>query len=92
MPYAFTEHGVAMLASVLTSDRAVRMNILVIRAFVRLREILASHKELAERMEKLEATQKRHTSVITLLAEEIDKMKELPPSPAKEPIGFQPRP
>jgi hypothetical protein len=47
LPYAFTEHGVAMLSSVLNSERAVAMNILIIRAFVRLREILARHKDLA---------------------------------------------
>src|SRR6266498_434189 len=45
MPYAFTEHGVAMLSSVLNSPRAVQMNILIIRAFVKLREMLASHKD-----------------------------------------------
>ena len=78
-PYAFTEQGVAMLSSVLNSTRAVQMNILIIRAFVKLREMLATHKDLAERIEKIEAAQERHTSVIELLAEEIDRMKELPP-------------
>jgi len=56
-PYAFTEHGVAMLSSVLNSERAVQMNILIIRAFVRLREILATHKDLARKMEDLEQRQ-----------------------------------
>ena len=51
-PYAFTEHGVAMLSSVLSSDRAVQMNILIIRAFVKMRELLASQRELAARVEK----------------------------------------
>src|SRR5215475_6264420 len=51
-PYAFTEQGVAMLSSVLNSERAVQMNILIIRAFVRLRELLASNKELAHRLEQ----------------------------------------
>ena len=87
-PYAFTEHGVAMLSSVLNSKRAVLMNILIIRAFVKLREILATHKDLAGRMEKLETTQRKHTSIITLLAEEIDKMKQLPPEAPKDRIGF----
>ncbi len=50
-PYAFTEHGVAMLSSVLKSARAVQMNILIIRAFVKIRELLASHKDLAMRFE-----------------------------------------
>ena len=87
-PYAFTEHGVAMLSSVLNSERAVQLNILIIRAFVKLREMLATHKDLAERMEKIEAAQERHTSVIELLAEETDRMKELPPEAEKTRIGF----
>lgn len=49
-PNAFTEHGVAMLSSALKSERAVQMNIVIVRAFVKLREILASHKELASRL------------------------------------------
>ncbi len=70
-PYAFTEHGVTMLSSVLRSKRAVEMSILVVRAFVRLREMLASNKDLAARVEKLKPAQKNHASVINLLAEEI---------------------
>ncbi|MDA1315192.1 MAG: ORF6N domain-containing protein [Acidobacteria bacterium] len=87
-PYAFTEQGVAMLSSVLHSDRAVQMNILIIRTFVKLRELLATHKDLAARIEKIEAAQVRHASVIELLANEIDSMKDLPPEPEKERIGF----
>src|SRR6266516_4278185 len=52
LPYAFTEHGVAMLSFVLNSRRAVQMNILIIRAFVKLRELLATHKDLARKIEK----------------------------------------
>jgi hypothetical protein len=89
-PYAFTEHGVAMLSSVLNSDRAVQMSILIIRAFVKMRELLASHKNLAARVEKLEASQKRHASVINILAEEIEDLKRPPAEPAKRPIGFRP--
>lgn len=87
-PYAFTEHGVAMLASVLNSERAVQMSILIVRAFVKMRELLAAHKELAGRIEKLEVTQKRHGSVINILAEEIDQIKR-PPVPPKRRIGFR---
>jgi hypothetical protein len=87
-PYAFTEHGVAMLSSVLRSRRAVHMNILIIRAFVQIRELLASNRELADRIEKLEAGQKEHTSIIGILAEEIDELKRLP-EPHKRPIGFR---
>ena len=90
-PYAFTEHGVAMLSSVLNSDRAVQMNISIIRAFLKLREILASHKELAARMDELEQHQKDHASVINILADEIEQMKRLP-EPLKRQIGFRANP
>src|SRR5260221_9320284 len=73
-PYAFTEHGVAMLSSVLKSARAVQMNILIIRAFVKIRELLASHKDLAMRFERLEAHQTQHASVINILADDIDQI------------------
>jgi len=87
-PYAFTEHGVAMLSAVLKSPRAVQMSILIVRAFVKMRELLASHKDLAARVEKLEAAQKEHGSIIGILAEEIDEMKRLP-EPTKRRIGFK---
>jgi hypothetical protein len=87
-PYAFTEHGVAMLSSVLNSDRAVHMNILIIRAFVKMRELLASHKDLAARVEKVEAAQKEHASIIAVLAEEIDDIRRLR-EPPKRRIGFK---
>jgi phage regulator Rha-like protein len=87
-PYAFTEHGVAMLSSVLNSARAVQMNILIIRAFVKLRETLATHKDLARKMEHLEATQKQHSSIITIVVEEIQKLKKTPVSSPKRRIGF----
>src|SRR3984893_14610580 len=86
-PLAFTEHGVAMLSAVLHSQRAVHMSILIVRAFVKMRELLASHKDLAARVEKLEAGQRRHSSVINILAEEIQETKRLP-APAKRRIGF----
>jgi hypothetical protein len=89
-PYVFTEHGVAMLSSVLKSERAVQMSILIIRAFVKIRELLASHKNLAARIEKLDASQKRHASVINLLAEEIEDLKRPPAEPARRRIGFRP--
>jgi hypothetical protein len=88
-PYVFTEHGVAMLSSVLKSGRAVQMSILIIRAFVKMRELLASHKSLAARVEKLEASQRRHASVINILAEEIEDLKRPPPEPPKRRIGFR---
>src|ERR1039458_3348284 len=67
-PYAFTEHGVAMLSSVLHSKRAVQMNILIIRAFVKLREVLATNRALAQRIEQLTATRsEEHTSELQSL-------------------------
>ncbi len=89
LPYAFTEHGVAMLSAVLKSDRAVQMSILIVRAFVKMREFLASHRDLAERIERIEATQDHHASVINMLAEEIDLIKA-PKEPSKRRIGFDP--
>jgi hypothetical protein len=80
-----------MLSAVLNSPRAVRMSILIVRAFVKIRELLASHKDLAARVEKLEAAQKEHGSIIGILAEEIDEMKRLP-EPPKRRIGFKTNP
>ena len=73
-PYAFTQEGVAMLSAVLRSPRAVRMSILIIRAFVRMREFIASHKDLAVRVEKLEKSYERTDSVIEVLVEDIDRL------------------
>ena len=96
-PYAFTELGVAMLSSVLNSERAVQMNILIMRAFVKLRELLATHKDLARKIEKLEATQKGHAVMLALVVKDIQtlattvkkefrKLKE--PRRRKPSIGF----
>ena len=74
LPYAFTEHGVAMLSSVLRSTRAVQMNIVIIRAFVRLRRILASHASLAHRIERLEAGQKDHGAVLSIVVGDIEAL------------------
>ncbi len=92
LPYAFTEHGVAMLSSVLNSPRAVQMNIVIIRAFIQLRNMLAQHRDLADRLGRLEASQQQHASVIQLLAQEIDQLKQAPPDPPRKPIGFKTAP
>ena len=86
-PYVFTEHGIAMLSSVLRSKRAVQMNIQIIRAFIRLREMLIHHQDLALRLEKLETDHRRHGSMIGVLASEILQMKKLPPG--KRRYGFR---
>jgi ORF6N domain len=93
-PLAFTEHGVAMLSAVLRSERAVQMSISIIRAFVRMRELVAFNKDIAARVEKLERGHDRTASVIEVLVEDIDRlarevkdMKALPPV-TKRRIGF----
>ena len=94
-PYAFTQEGIAMLSSVLRSDRAVKMNIAIMRAFVRLRELMSAHEDIAARVEKLERGQERAASVIEVLVEDIDrlsrrveKIKSPAASYAKRRIGF----
>ena len=74
LPYAFTELGVAMLSSVLNTERAVQMNILIVRAFVRLREVLATHKDLAAKIEKLETGQRDHAVAISLVAKDVEDL------------------
>jgi ORF6N domain len=86
-PHAFTEHGVAMLSSVLTSKRAVALNILIIRAFVRLREYLSTHQDLARKLEDVERTQQEHGAHIQQIYDCIDRLLE-PPEPSKRRIGF----
>jgi hypothetical protein len=86
-PYVFTEHGIAMLSSVLRSKRAVQMNIQIIRAFIRLREMLISHKDLAVRVEKVETANQRQGAMIGVLATEILQMKKAPAG--KRRFGFR---
>lgn len=74
LPNVFTEHGVVMLSSVLNSERAVRMGIVVVEAFVRLRELIATNKDIAARVEKLERGHDRTASVIEVLVEDIDRL------------------
>jgi hypothetical protein len=88
-PYAFTEHGVAMLSSVLKSKRAVTLNILIIRAFVRLREYLATNKDLARKLEDVERTQQEHGAHIEQIYDYIQRLLEPVPSTSKRRIGFQ---
>ena len=87
-PYAFTEHGAIQAANVLNSPRAVEMGVYVVRAFVRLREVLASSKELTAKLNELEHKVDSHDQAIAGL---INAMRELmrPPEPQKKrPIGF----
>jgi hypothetical protein len=92
--YAFTEFGVAMLSSVLHSEQAVQMNIAIMHAFVRLREITAHHKDIAARVEKLKQSHKQTDSVIEVLVEDIDKLAygvkltKNPPRGPRRKIGY----
>jgi hypothetical protein len=74
VPYAFTEHGVAMLSSVLNSPRAVQMNISIIRVFMKLREVLDTHKDLARKIEQVEAKQKDHAVMLALVVQDIEAL------------------
>ncbi len=87
LPNAFTEHGALMLGNVLKSDRAVEVSILIVRTFVQLREMLASHKELAAKLEALEKKIGGHDQAIAGL---IDAIRQLmtTPSASSRPIGF----
>lgn len=74
LPYAFTEHGVVMLSSVLNSPRAIKMAILVVDVFVRMRELMATRKDIAARVEKLERGHERTACIIEVLVEDIDRL------------------
>jgi phage regulator Rha-like protein len=88
-PFAFTEQGVAMLSSVLNSDRAVEVNIAIMRAFVRLREILSTHKDLAAKLEKMEKKLGEHDQHFQVVFEAIRQLMAPPtPAPKKRRIGF----
>ena len=98
LPFAFTEHGAIMVATILNTPRAVDVSVFVVRAFVRLREVLATHRELAKKLAELE----RKTEALVLkhdvlaartraqFTEVIEALRALmnPPAPVKRPIGF----
>jgi ORF6N domain-containing protein len=88
LPHAFTEHGAVMLASVLNSESAIKASLYVVRAFVRLRVILATHKELDKKLDELERRVKSHDEHIQSLFEAIRRlMAPEPPKPRR--IGFR---
>ena len=86
LPYAFTEQGVAMLSSVLNSERAVKVNIEIMRAFVRLRQMLASNAELAR---KLDALEKKYDHQFKVVFDAIKQLMIPPDTKKKSKIGFR---
>lgn len=88
LPYVFTEHGVAMLASVLNSERAIKISISIIKTFVKLREIISTHKELALKLGQLERKIEKHDEEIKTIFDAIRQLM-IPPDPPKRKIGFK---
>jgi hypothetical protein len=86
-PFAFTEHGAIMAASVLNTPRAVQVSVYVVRAFVKLREMLGTHRALARKLMELEKRIEAHDEEITGLFEAIRQLMEPPDTPSKK-IGF----
>lgn len=91
-PYAFTEHGAIMAASVLNTPHAVEVSVLVVRTFVKLRQLLSTHKELRHKLMELEHRLEDHDGAIQNLIGAIHQLMEPPAAPSKLPIGFAPWP
>ena len=89
LPYAFTEQGVAMLSSVLHGERAMQVNIAIMRAFVKLRQFLSTHKELAHKLGQLERKLETHDEEIRTIFEAIRQLMVVPEKPKRR-IGFHP--
>ncbi|MDO8602297.1 MAG: ORF6N domain-containing protein, partial [Candidatus Omnitrophota bacterium] len=87
-PYVFTEQGVAMLSSVLNSERAIRVNIAIMRAFVKLKQILSMNKELAYKLAELERKIEKHDEDIQAIFEAIRQLMAPPPIKPNPQIGF----
>jgi len=86
-PYVFTEHGALMLASVLNSEAAIRASIQIVRTFIRLRELLATHRELARKLEQME---KKYDAQFKAIFDVIEQLMEPPEKTERKPIGFAP--
>jgi hypothetical protein len=86
-PFAYTEQGVAMLSSVLKSERAVQVNVLIMRAFVRMREVLAGQKDLLKKLDELEKKYQTHDTDIKMIFDALKRLIQLPAPPHRR-IGF----
>ncbi len=87
LPYAFTEHGVSMLASVLNSERAIKISISIIKTFVKLRELISTHKALASKLDDLERRMEKHDEHIKVVFDAIRQLMASP-EPKEKKIGF----
>ena len=92
LPYAFTEHGALMAASVLNTPRAMEVSVYVIRAFVKLRELLSTHKELSGKLAELERKVGSHDTAIQSLVAAIRQLMAPPPPAPRPQIGFHAKP
>jgi hypothetical protein len=90
LPWVFTEHGVAMLSSVLRSPRAVQVNIGIMRAFVRMRRLMATPGELVQQLHELTKTVQLHDDQLAAITDVLKRMMEPPAAPPKQRIGFRP--
>jgi hypothetical protein len=91
LPYGFTQEGVAMLSSVLRSPRAILVNIEIMRAFVRLRQLMATHQDLARKLAELEAKYEEHDERFSVVFEAIREILSAPRERTKGRIGFRPK-
>jgi len=85
LPFVFTEHGIAMLSSVLNSDRAIAVNIQIIKTFIRMRQMMLSYKDLKEKIEKIES---KYDKQFRIVFQALKQLLEPKPVPPKRKIGF----
>ena len=88
LPYAFTEHGVIMAASVLNSERAIQASLFVVRAFVKMRQLLVPYKEIAKKLEQLENKLQSHDKYIIAIVDAIKLLMPASNQKSKQPFGF----
>jgi len=90
LPYAFTEHGAIMAATVLNSPEAVKMSVFVVRAFVRMREHLTANAAILQRLAEIDKTLLEHDHALGVIWQQLQPLLEPPPEPPKRQIGFLP--
>ena len=88
-PFAFTEHGILMLSSVIHSEQAISVNIQIMRLFTQMRQWILDHSELQEKIEQLEQKVDNHDKNIELVFSYLDELSEVQPEPIRKPIGYK---